>query len=62
MCRSKECESPGGGPGLVLRTLAPGATNEVLERARLLVEKAVKQNKVSLSDIMMRDERSSIPI
>ena len=46
----------------MLRTLAPGATNEVLERARALVEKAVKQNKVSLSDIMMRDERSSIPI
>ena len=43
--RSKEIESPV--PGLALRSLAPGATNEVLEKARLIVEKAVKQNKVS---------------
>jgi len=42
--RSKEIESPL--PGLALRSLAPGATNEVLERARVIVEKAVKQNKV----------------
>ena len=43
--RSKELESPM--PGLALKTLAPGATSEVLERARVIVEKAVKQNKVA---------------
>ena len=43
--RSKELESPM--PGLALKTLAPGATSEVLERARVIVEKAVKQNKVT---------------
>ena len=44
--RSKEIESPM--PGAALKSLAPGATNEVLERARVIVEKAVKQNKVGL--------------
>ena len=45
--RSKEIESPM--PGLALKTLAPGATSEVLERARVIVEKAVKQNKVAIA-------------
>ena len=44
--RPKETEAPT--PGMALKTLAPGATNEVLEKARVIVEKAVKQNKVML--------------
>ena len=49
--RFKEIESPM--PGVALKSLAPGVTNEVLERARVIVEKAVKQNKVGLHLVIL---------